>query len=246
MRQTKFAVILVLLCLFAVTALDAQVAPPTATPAAVPMPLLRYVTRAAQVALGTRAPLDAWGFAAFRTRSSALDCPFYTGSDLGVEIVAYDFSLWLNNVEYEVRSSADGSIIVLCDERMLQTPTVTPTSTPIGTPAPTATQTPRCLIAPNGGLANVRSEPSTNGGNFTILAQINFSTPAVARTEDGAWFRVEQGWVAASVISTIGDCAGLPVLEPDADDRDALSTAVFSAANGTPTRSATPTLTPSG
>jgi hypothetical protein len=249
MRPAKLLLLLLIVCVFAVSLvpLSAQVTQPTPTAQlAPPAPLLTYVTRLTQATLGTSAPLSSWDFEAIRTRSSALDCPFVTTpTEWETEIVAYAFTLTFGSVTADVRSSADGSIIVYCNEQFLQTPTLTPTATPTGMLTATPTERPRCLIAPNGGITNVRSEPSTQGGNATILAQINFSTPAIGRTEDGTWYRLAHGWVAASVVTTAGECASLPVVEADSRARDALSTAAFSAALGTPTMTATqPTATP--
>lgn len=186
----------------------------TAYAQTVPDNLLQTAIRAAQTATGiTDLPIS-WSYVLERTRSSALGCSLVTGTDLGVDVVYYNFTLTFTTSTVNVRVSADAALVVVCDQRanLTPTPTLNVTGAPVGAVTPTPA-IPNCVLTPNGGLSNVRSEPSTDRGDATIIAQITLPTPAIGRNADASWFRIANGWVAARVVSTSGNCAGLPLVD---------------------------------
>ncbi len=192
----------------------------------IPDALFQTALRTAQANLNTtEAPLT-WRYTMERSRSSTLDCPVVSGSDLGSEVVFYNVIFTFTSGDFNVRVSVDGALIVACDTRAVPTATPLATATPLGPAAPisgTPSTAPSCILTPNGGVSNVRSEPSTDGGDATVVAQITLPTPAIARTSDGSWFRIANGWVAASVVDTTGNCAALPLNEAGGGDQNPLS-----------------------
>lgn len=187
----------------------------------IPDALLQIAIRAAQTSLNTtEAPLT-WRYTMERTRSSSLGCPLVTGTDLGAEIVVYNVTLTFSSGDFNARVSADGALVVPCDARAPLTPTPLVTATPLPggvTPTP-----PTCILTPNGGLSNVRSEPSTDGGDATIIGQITLPTPALGRSSDGNWYRIANGWVAAFVVAATGDCGALPIAQAESGDQNPLT-----------------------
>jgi len=222
MRLPKFALFLFLfLLLIHISLVSAQ---------SIPDPLFQITIRAAQTALNTTDSPITWRYSLDRTRSTSLGCPLVAGTDIGTEIVAYNVTLTFASGEINVRVAADGALVVVCDARFISIPTATPivTITPIGTIAPIGTPgvTPTvssCILSPNGGLSNVRSEPSTAGGDSTVIAQITLPTPATGRSSDGEWFRISNGWVAGRVVATSGDCASLPIATAENGDQNPMS-----------------------
>jgi hypothetical protein len=86
------------------------------------------------------------------------------------------------------------------------------------TPAPTlaATNALSCTVTPLSIAVNVRRGPSTRFDAFMSL-QPGATLNAVARNTDGSWYQVQTdaqtlGWVAGSVVSATGPCAGLQAI----------------------------------
>ncbi|MBK8029331.1 MAG: SH3-like domain-containing protein [Chloroflexi bacterium] len=219
MRVTKSALLFVLFLLFCL--------PFSSTLAQnIPDALFQTALRTAQANLNTTEDPLTWRYTLERSRNSSLGCPVISGSDLGTEVVFYNVIITFTSGDFNVRVSVDGALIVACDTRAMPTATPLATATPLGAAAPITGATPTppsCILTPNGGVSNVRSEPSTDGGDATVVAQITLPTPAVARTSDGSWFRIANGWVAASVVETTGDCASLPLNEAGGGDQNPLS-----------------------
>ena len=82
MRLLKYCLLSLIILLFS-----------TAYAQTVPDNLLQTAIRAAQTATGiTELPIS-WSYVLERTRSSSLGCSLVTGTDLGVDVVYYNFTL---------------------------------------------------------------------------------------------------------------------------------------------------------
>jgi len=67
-----------------------------------------------------------------------------------------------------------------------------------------------CFVSSLGAFANVRSQPTTDAARVARIFE-NSYYQVTARNTAGDWFYIQPGWVAASVINTIGECVNLTV-----------------------------------
>ena len=162
----------------------------------------------------TLAQFAIWNWAEAYYPDTSLGCPAPDAMYAQVQTRAYRFILTTyDNAVYDYRVSADGNIVVLCQEG--QPAPVEPTATPApGAPAPCDPATDPAYLAPRvavGELArvtldgipsNLRAEPATSGA---LLVQIppggRFEvTDGPACGEEMVWWQVayrdRTGWVA--------------------------------------------------
>lgn len=102
----------------------------------------------------------------------------------------------------------------------LSTAAPTPTLSPSNTPPPTTTSTPSVPVAfPREVAVNCRLGPGTG---WVVLSGLSVGTSAQisGKSGDGGWWQItdplnssRRCWVAASVTSTAGNVAGIPVVE---------------------------------
>ncbi len=67
-----------------------------------------------------------------------------------------------------------------------------------------------CFVSALGAFANVRSQPTTDSVRVARIFE-NAQYQVTARNTAGDWFYIQPGWVAGSVINTVGDCINLTV-----------------------------------
>lgn len=67
-----------------------------------------------------------------------------------------------------------------------------------------------CFVTSLGAFANVRSQPTTDAARVARIFE-NAAYQVTARNTAGDWFYIQPGWVAGSVVNTVGDCVNLTV-----------------------------------
>lgn len=67
-----------------------------------------------------------------------------------------------------------------------------------------------CFVSSLGAFANVRSQPTTDAARVARIFE-NAAYQVTARNTAGDWFYIQPGWVAGSVVNTVGDCVNLTV-----------------------------------
>lgn len=97
---------------------------------------------------------------------------------------------------------------------------VQPTTVSSEPTAASATQTPACTVTPNAsGGVNIRQSATTNS---IVIGALPTGTNAtvLGKSPDGSFFNIElngiNGWVSAGVVTTNGDCANVPTVQPPA------------------------------
>ena len=112
---------------------------------------------------------------------------------------------------------ADFSLIITAGDSVIETEPVAP-------PSPDATSRPQPVMPPSGAcvlatddlmFVNVRSMPTTAGDNRIGQISPYETYMVVGRVNDYSWYEIMagpiQGWVAASVTRTGGDCTNVPI-----------------------------------
>ncbi|MFN8561905.1 MAG: SH3 domain-containing protein [Anaerolineae bacterium] len=190
--------------------------------------------------------------------------------------VRYRILMGQTNYLLEVMYSGGGSeqSFVVCLETESESITCSSgadsaTATPIppvqteeaaASPVPTATINPNgtCMVSSAGGVSiNVRSGPGTGYGIVGNLPP-GSSAPVLGRLADNSWYQVNVGgvvgWVSASVVTTSGNCGGVPPVAAPAPPPTNASTSTqaptltltptSASSNLTPTVTNTPLATP--
>lgn len=127
------------------------------------------------------------------TNDSALSCPLVAGVQTSESKTPIIVTLYYD-MPYIVHVASDGSKAQPCDGKF-------PNMGVIPMPAPTAADA--CTLTPSGPFANVRSIPDAEAPQ---LGTIEGSRPALGRNADWTWYLVAEGWVAGTVVTTMGNC----------------------------------------
>jgi len=71
-----------------------------------------------------------------------------------------------------------------------------------------------CILSPIGTFANVRAAPDVDAPQVDAIFE-NTTHGVIGRNEDFSWYRIQSGWVSASVATLRGDCRAVEFLVND-------------------------------
>ncbi|MFW5691525.1 MAG: SH3 domain-containing protein [Chloroflexota bacterium] len=157
-------------------------------------------------------------------------------------------------------SSGDGGMVYLVVTNLDRSEATIEVSLVTGAAAPTANQTTApaapsggdtCTITTGSGGTNLRQGPGTNYGIITTLPG---DTTYTVTGQNNAWYTIDyngqQGWLAGSVTTLAGPCAGVPLVSappaPSTAPSDPADPATTEEPSGQTGPTATPTPTTAG
>lgn len=76
---------------------------------------------------------------------------------------------------------------------------------------PTAVRT-ACYVSPASAFANIRERASVDSAQVDQIFE-GSSWQVFGRNTEGTWYFINPGWVAGTVVTTSGDCGGIPVTD---------------------------------